>query len=121
MLINPYVIYSLILSLLSTLLIILKEILRFLLEEHRSPLILSDRFEHLSTLLSRVILKSSVLLYFLKGDLGKKERSLILSEMREHYFNENPFSLFATGSLSLTFFFLIRCSFPCLSLLRKAQ
>jgi hypothetical protein len=77
---------------------ILTDIMR-LLEEGRSPLIISDRTEHIEELSQNLREHSDTPVYILKGSVGKKERGRIFDSLREHISSGSTYCLFATGSL----------------------
>ena len=73
-----------------------------LLEEGRCPLIISDRTEHLDTLIQSFIgggQRSEVSVFVLKGLMGKKDRHCVIESVKRHVSAHRPFCLFATGSL----------------------
>ena len=76
---------------------ILSDIVR-LLEEGRSPLVISDRTEHLDELSQNLGERSNPAIYVLKGSMGKKERKRIFDSIREHISFGSTYCLFATGS-----------------------
>ncbi len=70
-----------------------------LLSEDKSPLVISDRTEHLDTLINLVGEKTDTPVLVLKGIMGKKDRSNVIDSVRAYVSARTPFCLFATGSL----------------------
>lgn len=70
-----------------------------LLSNNRSPLVLSDRTEHLDTLVTLLGRMSDAVIHVMKGSIGKKERKAIMASIEENISNNTPFCLFSTGSL----------------------
>ena len=77
---------------------ILTDIIR-LFEEGRSPLVISDRTEHLDELSQNLEKRNEVPIFVLKGAMGKKERKRIFDSIREHISFGSTYCLFATGNL----------------------
>lgn len=77
---------------------ILSDILR-LLTEGRSPLIISDRTEHLDVLTVSLKQRTDISIFTLKGTMGKKDRNETIVAVREHIEKNVQFCLFSTGSL----------------------
>lgn len=70
-----------------------------LLQENKSPLILSDRIEHIEILTKLLSKQSEIKTFVLKGGLPKKERQNIIADCKQMLQEQKPFCLFATGSL----------------------
>jgi superfamily II DNA or RNA helicase len=70
-----------------------------LVEKERSPLVISDRTDHLDKLSQDIRERSNVPSFVLKGSMGKKERKRIFDSLREHISSGSTYCLFATGSL----------------------
>ena len=77
---------------------ILSDILH-LLSEGRSPLVISDRTEHLDMLSNSLKEKTDTSIFTLTGTMGKKDRKEAIAAVREYVENRNQFCLFSTGSL----------------------
>ncbi|WP_460055668.1 helicase-related protein [Spirochaeta dissipatitropha] len=70
-----------------------------LLKENRSPVIISDRVEHI-TILSELLGKFfECPILILTGGLGKRARKDVLARVTDYGADGTPFCLFATGSL----------------------
>ena len=70
-----------------------------LLQENKSPLILSDRIEHIDLLVEILTNRNKSAVFILKGGVGKKERQEIINNCKDLFRRDIPFCLFATGSL----------------------
>ena len=78
--------------------LILSDILG-LLKKGKFPLVISDRTEHLDTLIQSFRERTDVSVLVLKGLMGKKDRRDVIASVKEHLSSHTPFCLFATGSL----------------------
>jgi superfamily II DNA or RNA helicase len=70
-----------------------------ILSENRSPLIISDRTEHLDILIELLKGKTDASIFTLKGTMGKKEKKETIAAVRDHIDTKKQFCLFSTGSL----------------------
>lgn len=70
-----------------------------LLSEERSPLVISDRTEHLDMLSNSLKGKTDTSIFTLTGTMGKKDRKEVIAAVREYVLNNKQFCLFSTGSL----------------------
>lgn len=77
---------------------ILSDILH-LLSEGRSPLVISDRTEHLDILSNSLMEKTDTSIFTLTGTMGKKDRKEAIAAVRDYVEKRNQFCLFSTGSL----------------------
>jgi superfamily II DNA or RNA helicase len=70
-----------------------------LLSSGRSPVVLSDRTEHLDNLESMLSEQKDCVKLKLRGSMGKKERRGVFETIRSCEQEHEPYCLFATGSL----------------------
>jgi len=74
--------------------------IQHLLSLGKSPVVLSDRTEHIDMLAQALKDKDSITeIFVLKGELGKRDRLHIINSVNEHLSERKSFCLFATSSL----------------------
>ncbi|WP_233142899.1 DEAD/DEAH box helicase [Marispirochaeta aestuarii] len=78
--------------------LIISDVLK-LLQEEKSPLILTDRIEHIELFSDALQQQTDAPVLVLKGGVGKKERKEIIDKCKELFRKGDPFCLIATGSL----------------------